>query len=185
MAALNASAAECEAGTVTALGLGSSSSCIGAFSGNDTGSGNALLNELETGVFDGITEWEILDKSDSGSNQTTADNGSTSGNWNFNDSIEGPFVVSLKASNSWSAYYFDTYESYTSLSGTFETVGVSTNGRGNPRALSHLTFARAVVTPTPPDDNSVATPEPMSTAAFGLFAVGAFRVLKKKTGAES
>lgn len=59
------------------------------------------------------------------------------------------------------------------------------NGRGNPRALSHLIFARAVVTPTPPDDNSVATPEPMSTAAFGLFAVGAFRVLKKKTGAES
>ncbi|MBW4527812.1 MAG: PEP-CTERM sorting domain-containing protein [Phormidium tanganyikae FI6-MK23] len=170
-------AALCTAGTVTASGLGSSTSCIGAFSGNDAqGNGTgALFDQLSTGVFSGITNWTFVGKSDEGA--FTAPDTSSSGNWSIATGITGPFVLSLKAGNAWSAYFFENVNNLAVLGGTWETDGVSTNQRGIAQDLSHATIYRAVVdTPPPPKP----IPEPGTTAALGLFALGAFGRLKQK-----
>ncbi len=196
----SAGAAQCNAGNVTlALGASSQSSlaCIGSFDGNDTGAQGNLLNELNSIDFTSsewdvfsidestISGWEILAKSDEGGSGLTADNGSTSGSWSFNNSgstIDGPFVLSLKASNSWSAYFFDNYQqAATALAGSFETDGVSTNKKGKAQALSHATIARAIFTPKNSEQGYQEIPEPGAAAALGLFALGTVRTLKRRT----
>ncbi|MCY6493031.1 hypothetical protein [Leptolyngbya sp. GGD] len=180
ISSLPAHAANCSAGSVTAFGLGASTSCIGSFTGNDAqgdGSGD-LVDKLSTGVFNGITNWQFVGKSDAGAFNTTFDNSSgTSGNWSIAAGITGPFVLSLKASNSWSAYFFENLAALEVFSGTWETQGVSTNRRGIAQALSHATIYRAVVdTPEPP----TSVPEPGMAAALGVLAVGALGRLKQK-----
>lgn len=178
---LPAHAADCSAGSVTALGLGASTSCIGSFTGNDAqnnGSGD-LIDKLSTGVFKGITDWQFVGKSDEGAFSTTFENSSgTSGNWSIATGITGPFVLSLKASNSWSAYFFENLAALEVLGGTWETKGVSTNGQGKAQALSHATIYRAVVDTPPEPPKSV--PEPGMVAALGVLAVGALGRLKQK-----
>lgn len=177
LSALPSKAATCSTGSVTALGLGSATACIGSFAGNDAqgdGSG-ALLNQLSTGVFNDLTQWEFVGKSDEGAFDVTNGN---SGSWNIASGITGPFVLSLKASTSWSAYFFEGLEDFQVFSGTWTTTGVSTNAKGTARALSHATLYRAVVE-TPPEITK-RVPEPATTAALGLVAIGALGFLKKR-----
>ncbi|MBD1861435.1 MULTISPECIES: PEP-CTERM sorting domain-containing protein [Trichocoleus] len=177
LSAIPAQAANCSAGTVTAFGLGTSTSCIGSFDGNDAqgdGSG-ALFGKLSTGVFAGITDWAFVGKSDAGAFDVTSGN---SGTWSVDTALTGPFVLSLKASNSWSAYFFDgSSDPFSVLSGKWSTAGVSTNRKGIAQDLSHATIYRAVVK-TPEEPTSV--PEPSATAALGLVAIGTFAWLKHK-----
>lgn len=177
LSAVPAKALDCSAGTVTAIGLGASSSCIGSFTGNDAqgdGSG-ALFDQLSTGVFDGITDWAFVGKSDAGAFDVSSGN---SGTWSVDTALTGPFVLSLKASNSWSAYFFDgSSDPFSVLGGTWSTAGVSVNGNGKAQDLSHATIYRAVVK-TPEEPTSV--PEPSATAALGLVAIGTFAALKYK-----
>lgn len=175
LSALPAKALNCSAGDVTAFGLGSSSSCIGAFTGNDAqgdGSG-ALFDQLSTGVFNNITNWEFVGKSDEGAFDVSSGN---TGTWSIETALTGPFVLSLKAGNAWSAYFFEgSSDPFAVLGGTWNTNGVSVNGNRNARDISHATIYRAANN-TPPDTSPV--PEP--SAALGLFAVGALGFLKQK-----
>ncbi|MFE4105506.1 hypothetical protein [Almyronema epifaneia] len=193
-------ATQCNAGTVS-FSLGASGqdalACIGSFSGNDTGAQGTLLSELNSIDFTSsewdifsidestISGWEILAKSDDAGSGLISNNGGTAGAWSFNNTdgdIDGPFVLSLKASNSWSAYFFDNYQQATAaLVGTFETDGVSTNNRGRAQGLSHATIARAIFTPKDSGPASQEIPEPGAVAALGLFALGTVRTLKKRT----
>lgn len=177
LSALPAKALDCSAGTVTAFGLGTASSCIGSFDGNDAqgdGSG-ALFGKLSTGVFGGLTDWDFVGKSDEGDFAVTSGN---SGTWSVDTALTGPFVLSLKASNSWSAYFFDaSSDPFSVLGGTWSTAGVSLNGKDKAQDLSHATIYRAVVK-TPEDPTSV--PEPSATAALGLVAFGTLAWLKQK-----
>ncbi|GAP97941.1 hypothetical protein NIES2104_44940 [Leptolyngbya sp. NIES-2104] len=160
---------------MTAFGLGASTSCIGAFEGNDAqGNGTgALFNQLSTGVFNGLTNWEFVGKSDEGAFNAP---GGSSGTWNIATSINSPFVLSLKAANSWSAYFFENADALAVFGGTWETDGVSTNKRGIAQDLSHATIYRAIVDAPPPKS----VPEPGMAAALGVFAVGALGRLKQK-----
>jgi hypothetical protein len=175
---LPANATNCSAGSVTAFGLGASTKCIGSFSGNDAqgdGSG-ALFDQLSTGVFNGLKKWQFVGKSDAGAFKTSSGN---SGTWSIANGISGPFVLSLKSSTSWSAYFFEGKDDLKAFQGTWNTTGVSTNRRGIAQDLSHATIYRAVVDPPrPPRPKTV--PEPGSAAALGLLAVGVVGKLKQK-----
>lgn len=164
----------CSSGSVTANGFGSATACEGAFSGNDTGAGDPLLTSLNGGFFSSFTgnaEWELLGKSDENNSIFTADNNATSGTWSILQAITSPFVISLKAGNAYSAYFFNSNTPITS--GTFNTLGVSVNKNGNLQALSH---ASLFVVTNPTEE----VPEPFTAAALGMVAIGGLGVLKKK-----
>ncbi len=175
------STVNCESGSVTfdlvGGGAMSATDCIGQFGGNDAqgdGSG-ALFDQLSTGVFNGITDWDFIGKSDSGGGLLNfdVDSDGTVGNWSVDSSINGPFVISLKAGNYWSAYFFESAEDV--LGGSWITNGVATNKQGVPLGLSHATLFVADVPDVVKD-----IPEPASAAALGLVALGAARMLKKR-----
>jgi hypothetical protein len=181
LSAASASAASisCSSGSVTADGFGSATACAGSFSGNDTGAGNPMLTSLNGGLFSDIVgnlSWSLLGKSDDGNASFTASNDQTSGTWSVLSAITGPFVISFKAGNSYSAYLFDSNTAITS--GTFNTLGVSVNGRGNAQDLSHASIfvADRMVEETPSQD----VPEPGMLAALGMVAIGGLGALKKK-----
>lgn len=176
LVSLPANATGCTASSVTAFGLGAATHCIGSVSGNDAqenGSG-ALFDRLSTGVFNNLKTWEFVGKSDAGDFETSSGN---SGSWNIADGITGPFVLSLKAGNSWSAYFFEGKDDLKALGGTWTTAGVSTNKKGIAQDLSHATIYRAVVEKPPVKPQSV--PEPGMAAALGLLAIGAVGKLKQ------
>lgn len=165
----------CSSGSVTATGIGGATTCAGSFDGNDT-QGDSLLNALNGGLFQSVVgnvTWSLFGKSDDGNSSFTAQNGATSGTWQVLEAITGPFVISLKAGNSYSAYLFDGKTPVTS--GTFETLGVSVNRRGNAQALSHASIFVAQM-----DDDVADVPEPASVAALGMIAIGGLMTAKKK-----
>lgn len=175
------STVSCESGSVTfdLIGGGSmkATDCIGQFTGNDAqgGGSGALFDQLSTGVFNGITDWDFIGKTDEGGGLLNfdVDSDGTAGNWSVDSSIKGPFVISLKAGNYWSAYFFESAEDV--LGGSWITDGVATNKRGIPLGLSHATL---FVANTPDVVKDI--PEPASAAALGLVTLGAARMLKKR-----
>lgn len=181
----SANAADCNKGTVTALGLGGYTSCIGSFGGNDVthgGAGDALYNKLVSGAFGGITEgWTFLEKVDEGKTGSVFNWSKTSegqGTWNVSTPLMGSFVVSLKAGNEWSAYYFENVDGKSITGGLWNTLGVSTAGNGrNGKALSHASIYYVPKFDEPEPEKDI--PEPATTAALGLFAAGALGALKK------
>ncbi|RZM82728.1 hypothetical protein [Leptolyngbya iicbica] len=131
---------DCSSALVTAGGA-NFATCQGAFTGNDTGAQSAFLTALNDGLFADFTEasdWSLWGKSDEG--DFTADQGEVAGTWSLlnMDSLTGPFVLSLKSSNAFSAYLFT--DATTVTDGTFSTLGVSTNAKGKPQALSHASI---------------------------------------------
>ncbi|WP_416676260.1 PEP-CTERM sorting domain-containing protein [Egbenema bharatensis] len=181
LSAMSASAASlsCSNGSVTANGFGSATACAGSFTGNDTGASSTLLADLNGGLFSsyvGTAQWSLFGKSDDGNNSFTASNNQTSGTWQLLNAITQPFVISFKAGNAYSAYLFDGSTPITS--GTFDTLGVSVNGKGNARDLSHASIFIANVAPK--DNNNVEVPEPGMMAALGMVAIGGLGVLRKK-----
>lgn len=173
----------CTAGSVSLFGSGYTS-CAGAFAGNDTGNQGTLLDKLNSGsIFSGEYDavsgasWEILGKSDDGSNDVTAENGSTLGSWSaMLDNVYSTIAVSLKSSTSYSTYLF-TGVTTAELSGLFDTVGTSINQRGNAQALSHMTVAYYNA-PTPEEPEAESVPEPgmvMGLLAMTTVGIGSLK----------
>ncbi|HIK15152.1 MAG TPA: PEP-CTERM sorting domain-containing protein [Leptolyngbyaceae cyanobacterium M33_DOE_097] len=176
------SVTNCANGSVTAGGLGFSD-CAGTFTGNDTGSGDPLLTALMGGLFEGYSSaegtWSLYGKSDDGKGNLIAGNGLTSGTWNVSEAITGPFVMSLKASNFYSAYLFD--ESFGSVTGgTFNTSGVAQKSGGGSPGLSH----GSLFVFTPNTKPSTAVPEPFTILGTTV-AAGIGYSLKKRHQAKA
>ncbi|MBW4467550.1 MAG: hypothetical protein KME07_19155 [Pegethrix bostrychoides GSE-TBD4-15B] len=175
--------AACASGSVSAFGLGSFTSCNGSNSGNDVGAQGGLTNLLETGIFGGITSgWSLLEKVDLSGNAGTGSNLSLNqtsegvGSWKVASAIKSSFVLSLKTSTSWSAYYFDNSAGNAITEGLWNTLGVSLAGSGNNgKGLSHATI---YVAPEP--EKPVEVPEPGLMMALGLTTLSGLGLLKRK-----
>jgi hypothetical protein len=175
----------CDAGTVTAKGTNGTSygatKCAGTYQGNDTGSGDPLLTLLKSGSLFGEEigswDWELSGKSDGGGGEFGLGAPETnSGEWSLNTAIEGPFILSLKSSTSWSAYYFENLDSAIT-GGAFDTLGVAVNqNNGKGKGLSHasLFVASKQFTDTPETQE---VPEPGTL--FGLLTLGSVVFGKK------
>lgn len=184
LATAPAHAATCAVSNVT-LGDMKANACKGSFGGNDTG-GGTLLTDLNNGLFNigANATWDLIGKSDEGPVDITAAKGSTTGAWSLTQSLAdsglSTFAISLKAANSYSVYLFQDVDfSVTGLEGIFNTIGVSTNKKGNAQALSHASLFKATYVTIPEPIKSV--PEPATVASLGFLTIGALRGLKKKS----
>ena len=178
LSALDANAATlAKTSDVTAGGV-NATAVDGANTGNDTGANSDFLDELNGGLFGDYT-WQLADKSDSESSIAgiTLDmtgQGETSGTWSITGLDDSsPFVISLKASNKYSAYFF---EAGSALEGLWNTIGTSVNGQGNAQAISHISVfvASNQFTDTPETQE---VPEPGTLV--GLLALGSVVFGKK------
>lgn len=177
---LDATGLDCTNALVTA-GDHDFSACAGAFEGNDTGNGNPLLTELNNGLFDDYVSggtWSLFGKSDEG--DFNADEGQALGNWSLaaGDTLGSPFVLSLKSSNSFSAYLFNDVSDI--VDGTFTTAGVSTNKSGKSQDLSHASIFIHSAPVEEPTEISEASLSPGSILMFLMGAPLAFAVTKTK-----
>jgi hypothetical protein len=157
--------------TNVSLGGVAATDCEGAFSGNDT---TALEAKLDGGLFSDIVgagvDWTLLGKSDEANNFLLAANGSTTGAWSLKQPLSSnTFVVSFKASTSYSAYLFKDYDFSKGLTGIFNTIGVSVNGQGKAQGLSHASLYVSNKPKTPP---ITYVPEPTTLVGLGLVATG-------------
>lgn len=171
------SSTTCNVNSVTADGFGAATACKGSFEGNDTGNNGELLSDLNGGLFANVVgdlEWSLLGKSDQNGSGVLADNDSTKGVWSVLEAITGPFVISLKAGDFYSAYLFNSSKAITS--GTFNTFSVAVNqNNGKSPALSHASIFVAN-----PGNPPVDVPEPATLMALGMVAIGGLGALKKK-----
>ncbi|MBW4653032.1 MAG: PEP-CTERM sorting domain-containing protein [Kaiparowitsia implicata GSE-PSE-MK54-09C] len=172
----------CSTSDVSVTGGIFATACKGSFSGNDTGAESPLQTLLNDGLFEdtvGSGSWNLFGKSDEGG--FFADNGSSTGSWSLlgGAKLSGPFVISLKAGNAYSAYLFNNVGEVTA--GFFDTVGVSTSGNGTMgRDLSHaslFTFqSETVALPT----ESQAVPEPFTVMGTVAAAGIGYRLKKSR-----
>jgi len=143
-------AISCTGGTVTAGNSTNTpigySSCIGSISGNDVGNKGTLLANLSSGVaFNEAGDWSQF------MGDIVVPSNANQGTWSVNGLTSDTFVVSIKSSNNYSAYFFEDI-GFTATGGTFNTFGVDTNGQGNnPFAnISHMNvFERVSAVPIP------------------------------------
>ncbi len=152
----------------------------GALGGYDSGDAEdaAFANAV-----DGLNgKWTLFGKSDSGGdNVADIGGGAKSGNFNFTEGLDSPFVVVQKASTFYSAYLFNNLEEAVS-SGKFDVAGITQkrNGRSGAAGLSHIsvyTMDRSPVTPTP---ESSTIPEPAAGVGLVLFGAVAARLKRQK-----
>lgn len=164
-AALTPVAPNCSA-TVTSP---SWTDCAGAFSGNDKNQeADVLATILAEFGLSGVSFQGASD--DAGSGPFSANPGTNSGTLAFDAALDGPFVLSLKAGNAFSLFYFDgAGDPISSID--FTTLGVSTNGQGIGSGLSHASLYGGVP----------AIPEPQTYALMlaGLAAMGFFARRRK------
>ncbi|MBD2347049.1 PEP-CTERM sorting domain-containing protein [Anabaena subtropica] len=174
----------CSVGNITFGGI-SATACQGPFSGNDTGSGNPLETQLDGGLFSSVVgsnvDWSLLGKSDD-PNQSlitagSSSNGTLTLGGQLSDWLGKTFVISLKASNSYSAYLFQNFQG-TSLQAIYNTIGVSQNGQGKAQGLSHASLFVANLPQTPPPTS---VPEPASLIGLGLVATGMFKIRRHRS----
>lgn len=172
----------CANGSATSNPLAGGSSlsytqCLNPVSGNDVSSTIAadltafLDSTLGDWVFDGKYEGG---KNSSGPNDygfSWVQTGKGSGTWSVSDTLTSPFVISLKAGNAYTAYYFDSVASFNS--GTWATF--------DQKDLSHASLFVAKGGLTPEEPNTT-VPEPASTAALVLVGLSAAGLTRKKQG---
>jgi len=138
--------------------------CAGAFSGNDKNQQSDVLATiladfgLAGALFQGASD-------DVGSGPFGSNPGGTTGSLTFDAAIDSPFVLSLKAGNAFSLFYFDGAGAPIS-SIEFTTLGVSVNQNGAGNGLSHASIYATQPIP--------AIPEPHISLLMlaGLAAVG-------------
>lgn len=173
----------CSAGSVTSnpLAGGSSlsySSCLNPVQGNDVSS---TISAPLTAFLDSTlgAGWVFDGKYENGSNSSGPNNygfswvqnGNGSGTWAVNQTVSSPFVISLKAGNNYTSYYFDGSSS--TIGGTWATF--------DQKDLSHASLF--VGRPTTPPNTQV--PEPAAAAALVLFGLTAMGASKKQRSADS
>lgn len=160
----------CSVTNVTANGV-NATACLN-YSGNDTGYSSSIAADF--GVSD---PWILSGKSDSAGDFVNDIGGSPQGgNWALDGSIDGLFVVVLKAANFYAAYLFEGLTGVTG--GTYDVSGVTTkvNRNGSIRAghagLSHLSFYEGFTAFTGGGTNIITVAEPAALGLFGLGLVG-------------
>jgi hypothetical protein len=178
-----AASLSCSTGSVTSNPLAGGSSlsyseCLDPVRGNDVTSTiseplTTFLNQtLGAGwVFDGKYEGG---RNTSGPNNygfSWVQDGKGSGTWAVDQTINSPFVISLKAGRQYTSYYFDG--SGSTLGGDWATL--------DQKDLSHASLF--VGRPTTPPNTQV--PEPAAAAALVLFGLTAIGVRKKHPSADN
>ncbi|MBW4608524.1 MAG: PEP-CTERM sorting domain-containing protein [Hassallia sp. WJT32-NPBG1] len=168
------------------LGGTAATDCQGPFEDNDTGNKSTLLDDLNNGLFANSVgsnvKWTLYGKSDESNDFIQADNGSNDGKWSLKQAlISGTFVISLKASNAYSAYLFKDidFSKPGGLEGIFNTTGVALNNTGNAyAALSHA----SLFVPKVPSGPSTKVPEPSALMGLGLVLGGMVVARRRKSG---
>lgn len=168
----------CSNSNVAVTGYGVADQCAGYFDGNDSGNKGTLETMLNDNLFGDVGTWSLLGKSDEGGSGVTASNGSTSGTWSWVSQLTSPFAISVKAGNSYSAYFFENANALELSSGMFSTAGVKANRNSSP-ALSHLAVWVASGHTPPGDDGQVDIPEPSMLLGLGVL-VGAIATIKRQ-----
>jgi hypothetical protein len=146
--------------------------CAGAFEGNDKNQQAdvqaTILAEfgLSGAVYQGASD-------DAASGPFTANPGGASGTLSFDFAIASPFVLSLKAGNAFSLFYFDGSSGPIS-SIDFTTLGISTNVQGIGNGLSHASVYAADVVPGVPE------PQTYALMAAGLVAMGFLSLRRRR-----
>ncbi|MCC5656916.1 PEP-CTERM sorting domain-containing protein [Nostoc sp. XA010] len=158
--------------------------CDGPNTGNDTGEQGSLLPDLKNGLFSSFVgtgvQWTLAGKSDdSNPFAITAANNSSSGTWGLGAALpSSTFVVSLKASNAYTAYLFKDYDFSKGLTGVFNTIGVALDGSGKAgKELSHASLFIPHIGTNPPPTS---VPEPASLLGLGLVASGMVMVRRRR-----
>jgi hypothetical protein len=130
--------------------------CSGSWDGNNKNQDADVYAELAS--LSGISGWLEQTPDLSGP-------GGTAGTLTFAPPVDSPFAIALKASNSFSLYYYSGASGVTSID--YITNGVSVNGRGMPQDLSHATLYLAPI------------PEP-ETYALMLAGLGAVAFVARR-----
>ena len=130
----------------------------GYYSGENDFAGTALGYLNDDDLF-GTQTWSLLGKSDTANDPVTDISGVKDGAWGLSGSYTGDIVVSIKAGNGYSMYFFDDVSQVSG--GFFNTSGTLNNG-GNQPNLSHLTVFTAAG-----GLNPGTVPEPSTYAMFG------------------
>jgi hypothetical protein len=145
----------------------------GAYVGNDV-QGDQLLNALNDDDLFGLLNWTYVGKTDDVNfGPFTSNPGTSSGVLTLDSPIDGPFAISLKASNSFSVYLFENHQDVTAIE--FSTAGTSVNGNGIAQNLSHSSLYLATRT-------TQSLPEPPAVAVWtlmGVIVAGTTRVRKR------
>ncbi len=137
--------------------------CGGSFAGNNSNQTADVLAYISTTW--GLTTTSLGQSDGAGFGPFTSDPMTATGTLTFDTPQDGAFVLSLKAGDAFSLYYFNGVgAAITSISYTTLGVNVNPNGIGN--ALSHATLYGSSVTPPVPE------PETYALMLAGLGVVG-------------
>ncbi|HUG25604.1 PEP-CTERM sorting domain-containing protein [Piscinibacter sp.] len=139
--------------------------CGGSFEGNDKNQ----LGDVTSFIFDTwgqtVTFQGSSDEPGDFGPFTSNENG-TIGTLTFDAAMDGPFVLSLKAGNQFSLFYYDgSGPAIASID--YSTLGVNLNNQGMPQGLSHASLY-AGDGPVP----SIPEPETYALMLAGLGVVG-------------
>jgi hypothetical protein len=160
--------------------------CEGAFSGNDD---ENEVNNIFKDVYDSNTSVSFSDKLDASSGSTdwfkitNKNNDKNNGQIEFLKDVNYKFGFVLKASNSWSSYFFDGITKGTVLD--FDTAGVSQNRRGVAQDLSHATMYVSDIEVALRDEKNkppkVYVPEPSAVLGLAFLGGGMFLSRRRKS----
>ena len=138
--------------------------CGGSFDGNNKNQ-SADVNAYIASTFgSGYTVSGSSDDAGTFGPFTSNPTGTT-GTLTFDSSIDGAFVLALKAADQFSLFYYDGAGPAIS-SINFSTLGVAVNSSGIPNGLSHATLYAGPMTPPVPE------PETYALMLGGLGLVG-------------
>jgi hypothetical protein len=187
--AAQAGTAECNLSDVTANilgGVANADACVGEYETNSDewdfnndvlGNGDPLLSKLNE-LFKVDYEWSFVNKDESTGANAGLDGfaGAKSGTWSVDEPLEGPFAISLKGSDGFSVYLFDSLTQAVS-SGTWTTLGLENNGGRQPN-LSHFSLFAAKA-PICTENCDTEVPEPGLAIGLGAMALGAIKARKR------